>query len=65
MWDPRSIADPVSVTETPSLAARRERDRLLRRAERIEHVLAALQDRAVYRRSVDGAAPRRAADHRD
>lgn len=55
MWDPRSIAEPFRMTETPSVTARLERDRLLRRAQRIEQVLAALQDRA-HTTSLDGLA---------
>jgi hypothetical protein len=48
--------DAPRVTQQ-TLASRLERDRLLHRAHRIERVLAALQDRAVYRHAVVGTTP--------
>jgi hypothetical protein len=45
------------VSETPSLGSRLERDRLLHRAQRIERVIDALRDRAVYRHEITGSTP--------
>jgi hypothetical protein len=45
------------VTESLTLGTLLERDRLLHRAQRIERVIAALRDRAVYRHEVTGVTP--------
>jgi hypothetical protein len=46
-----------AVVQMETIGSRLERDRLLDRAQRIQRVLAALEDRAVYRDAVDGRVP--------
>jgi hypothetical protein len=45
------------VSDSPTLGARLERDRLLHRAQRIERAMDALRDRAVYRHEITGTTP--------
>jgi hypothetical protein len=52
-----SLREDRAVTDSQTLGALLERDRLLHRAQRIERVIAALRDRAVYRHEVTGTTP--------
>lgn len=45
------------MTDVPTLGARLERERLQVRAQRLDRVIVALRDRAVYRHDATGATP--------
>jgi hypothetical protein len=45
------------MTDVPTKGARLERERLQHRAQRVDRVIAALRDRAVYRHDATGATP--------
>ena len=54
---PARPGDTAGVTSPPTIATHLERDRLAHRARRIELVLAALKERAVYRSGPGGRTP--------